>query len=128
MRRIFFSHFRKFKILVIRLENFYSDISITCEKHRFSEHRGKLLFSALFNNAFSCLDYIASNDRMTMTWKGCGRKRFNLRYYPDICLDGLRRTNETSSYLIIEPRFEPGTFKILSRSSNHLIMMYGLEN
>jgi hypothetical protein len=29
-----------------------------------------------------------------MNWKGCGRKRScsNLRYYPGICLEGLRKT------------------------------------
>jgi hypothetical protein len=29
-----------------------------------------------------------------MNWKGCGRKRSwpNLRYYPYICLEGLKKT------------------------------------
>jgi hypothetical protein len=34
-----------------------------------------------------------------MNWKGCGRKRSwpNLRYYPGICLEGLRKTTKNLS-------------------------------
>jgi hypothetical protein len=34
-----------------------------------------------------------------MNWKGCGRKRSwpNLRYFPSICLEGLRTTKNTVS-------------------------------
>jgi hypothetical protein len=34
-----------------------------------------------------------------MNWKGCGRKQSwpNLWYYPDICLDRLRKTVKTLS-------------------------------
>jgi hypothetical protein len=34
-----------------------------------------------------------------MNWKGCGRKRSwpNLRYYPGICLEGLRENTENLS-------------------------------
>jgi hypothetical protein len=33
-----------------------------------------------------------------MNWKGCGRKQLwpNLRHYPNICLQGLRKTTKTS--------------------------------
>jgi hypothetical protein len=33
-----------------------------------------------------------------MNWKGYGRKQSqpNLRYYPGICLEGLRKTRKTS--------------------------------
>jgi hypothetical protein len=33
-----------------------------------------------------------------MNFKGCGRRRSwpNLRYYPDICLEGLRKTTKLS--------------------------------
>jgi hypothetical protein len=33
-----------------------------------------------------------------MNWKGCGRKKSwpNLRYYPGICLEGLRKNKEIS--------------------------------
>jgi hypothetical protein len=34
-----------------------------------------------------------------MNWKGCGKKRSwpNLRYYPSICLEGLRKTTKNLS-------------------------------
>jgi hypothetical protein len=34
-----------------------------------------------------------------MNWKGCGRKRswLNLRYYPGICVEGLRKTMKNLS-------------------------------
>lgn len=58
----------------MRMQDFHSDTGTICAEYRFAKYRGKL-FSALFNNAFSCLDYIASTNRMTMNWKGCERKR-----------------------------------------------------
>jgi hypothetical protein len=38
-------------------------------------------------------------ERRRMTWKGYGRKRsrHNLRYYPDIRMEGLRKTTNTIS-------------------------------
>jgi hypothetical protein len=35
-----------------------------------------------------------------MNWKGCGRERSlcNLRYYPGICLDGLRKIMENLNH------------------------------
>jgi hypothetical protein len=40
-----------------------------------------------------------------MNWKGCGRKRSwpNLRYYPDICLEGLRKKTKNLSQFIRSP-------------------------
>jgi hypothetical protein len=39
-------------------------------------------------------------DGWMMNWKGCGRKWLwpKLRYYPNICLEELRRTTETLSH------------------------------
>jgi hypothetical protein len=41
----------------------------------------------LFNDAFSSSDYIASNVGMMVT-----NEWLNLRYYPSVCLEGLRIT------------------------------------
>jgi hypothetical protein len=50
-----------------------------------------------------------------MNWKGCGRKLswHNLRYYPGIRLEGLRKiTTNLSGEPASKPRFEPGTSRI----------------
>jgi hypothetical protein len=51
-----------------------------------------LFICGLFNDSISSSDCISSND--IMNWKYCRRKRSwpNLRYYPGICLEGLKRT------------------------------------
>jgi hypothetical protein len=47
-----------------------------------------------------------------MNWKGCGKKQSgpNLRYYPGICLEGLRKTTEDLSKYIwsLGQDFNPG--------------------
>jgi hypothetical protein len=56
-------------------------------------------------------------DKWITNWKGCGRKQSwsNLRYYPGICLEGLRKTtNKPQS--VTRLRFEPGRYQIQSRS------------
>jgi hypothetical protein len=52
-----------------------------------------LFIYSLFNDTFSISEYIESNERMIVNWKGCGRKRSwpNSRYYPGIWLEGLRK-------------------------------------
>jgi hypothetical protein len=36
-----------------------------------------------------------------MNWKGCGRKQWsNLRYYPGISLEGLRKTTKSSVRIV----------------------------
>jgi hypothetical protein len=52
-----------------------------------------LFIYGLFNDVSSTSDYIVSNNRM-MNWIGCGRNRLlpNSRYYPSICLKGLKKT------------------------------------
>jgi hypothetical protein len=41
-------------------------------------------------------DYIASNEYLMINWKRCGRNRSrpNLRYYPGICVEGLRKVTK----------------------------------
>jgi hypothetical protein len=54
-----------------------------------------------------------------MNWKGSGRKQSwpNLRYYPAISLEELKKTTKASlSIALLGPRFEPGTSRIGSRS------------
>jgi hypothetical protein len=50
----------------------------------------------LFNDTVSGSDYIASNDRM-ISWKRYERKRSwtNLRCYPSISLEGLRKIRKS---------------------------------
>jgi hypothetical protein len=54
-----------------------------------------LFLYGLFDDAVSSACYIASNDWI-INWKGYGRKRSwrNLRHYPGICLEGLRKTTK----------------------------------
>jgi hypothetical protein len=66
---------------------------------------------------------------MTLNWKGYGRKRSwpNLRCYPGICLERLRKTtkNLQSGQPIFGPWFEPGTCWMRSSSGNYLIVTFG---
>lgn len=116
MTGIFFLHFRKFKIVVMRLKNFYSEINIVCDEYIFVEHRGRLIFYALFNNAFNFLHYVVLNDRMTVNLKGCGRKRLscNLKYYSDICLDGLGKNLKPLSNWSLSWDLNPGLSKYVT--------------
>jgi hypothetical protein len=84
------------------------------------EKKPKLFVCSLFNEAFSVTqDYIASNEGEINEWwvgrelegSGCG---LIFRYYPSICLEGLRQTTRNFS-----PRFQPGIFRIWSTSVNH---------
>jgi hypothetical protein len=57
--------------------------------------------------------------------QGSGRDQI-LRYYPGICLDGLRNTTNIKSALPVSgPRFEPGTSKIRSSAVNHSTTTFG---
>lgn len=49
------------------------------------------------------------NDSMNTTWEGCERYHLwrNLRYYPGIFLEGMRKTTKTSIGIVIQPKFEP---------------------
>jgi hypothetical protein len=46
-------------------------------------------------NYLACANTLSNSDsEREMNWKGCGRKLLsNLRYYPGICLEGLRNTS-----------------------------------
>lgn len=48
----------------------------------------------LFNDFFSSLNCIASNERMIVNWNGCGRKQSwpKLKYCSGIFLETLRKT------------------------------------
>jgi hypothetical protein len=60
-------------------------------------------------------------------WKDCGRERLrpNLKYYPGIFLEKLRKTTKISGKSVLGPRFEPETSKIRSSSVNHLTTTVG---
>jgi hypothetical protein len=64
-----------------------------------------------------------------MNWNGVGRKWSwpNLRYYPDIRLEGQRRDtkNLNKDNRSPGPRIEPGTSRIRSSSSKHSKMTFG---
>jgi hypothetical protein len=54
----------------------------------------------LFKDALSSSDYIALKEEGMINWEGCGRKqsRPNLKYYPSIYLEGLRKAIEILSH------------------------------
>jgi hypothetical protein len=50
----------------------------------------------------------------------------NFKYYPDICLEVLRKATETSVRIAdLGPRFELGTSKLRSWSANHSTTTFG---
>jgi hypothetical protein len=67
-----------------------------------------------------------------MNLKGYGRKRSwpNLRYYPEIYLEGLRKTTKNSGYPVPGPRFETWIFRIRARvlDSNTIEIFYYVIN
>jgi hypothetical protein len=78
-------------------------------------------------------DDAALNKRVItdMKCKECGRNRSwrNLRFYTSNYLEGLRETTKTQSeYAVSGPRFEPGPYRIQSRSVNHSTSMYENRN
>jgi hypothetical protein len=66
-----------------------------------------------------------------MNWKGCGRKRSwpNLRYYPGICLEGLRKTTKNLSQdSRSPPEYEAGELTTqLQRSVLTIYKVYSLD-
>jgi hypothetical protein len=73
----------------------------------------------LFNNAVSRSDCMASNGTMVneqWIWKDMERSGRGLNY-PCICLAGLRKT--TNNLIEDSVEFEPGTFRMRSRSTNY---------
>jgi hypothetical protein len=73
-----------------------------------------LFIYSLFNDAVSSTGNIAPNkkfDARMTNWKGCWRKRPwpNLRYYPGILLEGLRKTTKTQDSRYPGRDMNPGT-------------------
>jgi hypothetical protein len=62
-----------------------------------------LFIYSLFNDAVNNSGFIASNDEMTDERVKKKRSWLNLRYYSDICLEGLKATNEKLSQDICCP-------------------------
>jgi hypothetical protein len=59
------------------------------------------------------------NNELERIWKG-GSWR-NLRYYPGICLEGLRKTTKTSVTIAVSgPGFDLRTSRTRGGSANHL--------
>jgi hypothetical protein len=51
-----------------------------------------LFICGLFNYAITSLGYVALDDRMNTELEMIWMAAANLRYYPSICLEGLRKT------------------------------------
>jgi hypothetical protein len=76
-----------------------------------SDHDHMLFIFGLFNGAFSAIyNFELKDDRWIMTWKVFGRMRSwpDTRYYPGICLEGLRKT--TNELRIVGVRAEIWTW------------------
>jgi hypothetical protein len=58
-----------------------------------------LFICSLFNDAVNSSGVERQDDEWVINWKEYGMKRscFNLRYYPDICRQGLRRNKKSLS-------------------------------
>jgi hypothetical protein len=77
-----------------------------------------------FNNAFSATETNSvewNGDKWMMNWKRCWRRSWpNLRYYPGICLEGLRKTtNNLSRDSRSQDRDLNPDLRIQSRSVNY---------
>jgi hypothetical protein len=82
---------------------------------------------SLFFDAFSVTRLYSVNDRVISKLRSNGKdlagsgRGLILRYYPGICLEGLRRTTKdlNQDSRSPGPRFEPGTSRIRSSVINH---------
>lgn len=97
-------------------------VLLCIKKQSFVWHEvANLFIRDLFKDALSSADCTASKIEWLIKCKVCGRKRSctDIRHYPEICLDELRKTTKSLIRNFQSPRdeFEPGTSIAQSRSS-----------
>jgi hypothetical protein len=78
-----------------------------------------LIYLQLFTATVSNSDYTVSKQQI-MNRKGCGRKKLwpNLRHYPRICLEGLRKTTDLSQNTVL-PKMGTGHLQNTSQKCHH---------